>query len=153
MKNLFDAVLVQATKERILQLHAESKRQWGSMTLGQTLEHCTLAVDMAMGRIHGKRARFPASIIGPLIKPLVFRDDKPMRRNSPSSPELFLAKPGGCELQSECARLIAAINSFATQGAACCSPYPHPFFGKLNPQQWAILMYKHLDHHLRQWGV
>jgi hypothetical protein len=108
---------------------------------------------MAMGVIQAKRAPFPASLIGPLIKPLVFRDDKPLRRNSPSSPELFPADSTKCEFKTERSRLIAAIESFASQGPAGCCRHPHPFFGPLNPEQWAILMYKHIDHHLRQFGV
>ena len=153
MKDFFDPTLVEETKQRILQLRPESERQWGSMAVAQTLAHCTSGVEMAMGVIHAKRAPFSATLLGPLIKPLVFRDDKPMRRNSPSSPELFSADPTQCELQSERSRLIAAIDSFSSQGVACCSSYPHPFFGSLKPEQWAILMYKHVDHHLRQFGV
>jgi len=153
MKDLFDPILVEDTKQRILQLRLESERQWGSMAVAQTLAHCTSGIEMAKGVIHAKRAPFPANLLGPFIKRLVFRDDKPMRRNSPSSPELFSADPTQCELQRERSRLIAAIDSFSSQGAACCSSYPHPFFGALNPKQWAILMYKHVDHHLRQFGV
>ena len=105
MKDLFDPILVEDTKQRILQLRLESERQWGSMAVAQTLAHCTSGVEMAMGVIHAKRAPFPANLLGPLIKPLVFRDDKPMRRNSPSSPELFSADPTQCELQRERTRL------------------------------------------------
>jgi hypothetical protein len=153
MKNLFNSTLAEEIKQRILQLRPESERLWGSMTVAQTLAHCTYGLEMATGVINPKRAPFPANAIGPLIKPLVFRDDKPMRRNSPSVPELFSADPAQCELQRERSKLIAAIDSFVTQGDACCSQYPHPFFGPLKPQQWAILMYKHIDHHLRQFGV
>jgi hypothetical protein len=105
------------------------------------------------GRHQPKRASFPGNVIGPLIKPLVFGNDKPMRRNSPSAPELFPANPTQCDLERERVHLIRAIDSFVTKGAACCSRHPHPFFGPLKPQQWAILMYKHVDHHLRQFGV
>jgi hypothetical protein len=108
---------------------------------------------MAMGVIEVKRASFPASLVGALIKPLVLRGDTPMRRNSPSSPELFAADPTACEFTGERSMLIAAIENFAGQGATGCTPNPHPFFGTLNPQQWSILMYKHVDHHLRQFGV
>jgi hypothetical protein len=153
MRNLFDPNLADEIKQRILRLHPESERQWGSMTLVQTLAHCTSGIQMAMGNIHPKRVSFPANIIGVLIKPLVFGDDKPIRRNAPSAPELFPADPTQCDFERERAQLIAAIDSFATKGAACCSQHPHPFFGPLKPQQWAILMYKHVDHHLRQFGV
>ncbi len=153
MKNLSDPILVEDTKRRILRLGLESERQWGSMTVAQTFAHCTSGVEMAMGVINPRRAPFPATMIGPLIKAFVFRDDKPMRRNSPSSPELFPADPTQCDMERERSRLIAAIDSFAGRGAAGCSRHPHPFFGPLSPQQWAILMYKHIDHHLRQFGV
>jgi Protein of unknown function (DUF1569) len=153
MKNLFEPTLVEDIKRRIMRLHPESERQWGKMPLAPVLAHCTSGLQMAMGTINPKRAPFPANVIGLLIKPLVFSDDKPIRRNSSSSPELFTADPTQCEFERERAQLIEAIDSFASTGAACCSQHPHPFFGPLKPQQWAILMYKHIDHHLRQFGV
>jgi hypothetical protein len=152
MKNLFDPIVVEDTNRRILRLGPDSQRQWGSMTVAQTLAHCASGMEMAMGAINPTRAYFPASILGLLIKPLVFRDDKPIRRNSPTSPELS-ADPTQCDLERERSRLIAAIDTFATRGAACCSRHPHPFFGPLSPEQWSVLAYKHVDHHLRQFGV
>ena len=153
VKNLFDSSLAGDTKRRIMELRADSQRVWGSMSVAQTLAHCTSGLDMAMGEINPKRAPFPANVVGLLIKPLVFGNDKPIRRNSPSSPELFSADPTKCDFERERGGLIAAIDRFAKEGAACCSEHPHPFFGSLKPQQWAILMYKHVDHHLRQFGV
>ncbi len=153
VKNLFDSSLAGDTKRRIMELHPDSQRLWGSMTVAQALAHCTSGFEMAMGVITPKRAQFPANVMGVLIKPLVFGNDKPIRRNSPSSPELFSADPTRCDFERERGCLIAAIDRFATEGAACCSQHPHPFFGPLKPQHWAILMYKHVDHHLRQFGV
>ncbi|HEX3986010.1 MAG TPA: DUF1569 domain-containing protein [Acidobacteriaceae bacterium] len=153
MKNLFDPAVADDVKQRILRLVPENERQWGSMALARTLAHCTCGLQMAMGSINPRRERFPASVIGLLIRPLVFRDDKPLRRNSPSTSELFLANPVPSDFERERNQLIDALDSFATRGAAGCSRHPHPFFGPLKPQQWSILMYKHLDHHLRQFGA
>ncbi len=153
MKDLFDPLLAEEIKRRSLQLSPESERRWGSMGVAQTLAHCTSGMEMAMGVIHAKRAPFPANLVGILIKPLVFRDDKPMRRNSPSAPELFRTDGAECDFANERSRLIAAIEGFTERGQAGCPKYPHPFFGPLKPNQWAILMYKHLDHHLRQFGA
>ncbi len=153
MKNLFDPTQAEDSKRRIMRLNSGSERQWGTMTVAQTLAHCTSGIQMATGIINPRRASFPARGIGIAIKPLVFGDNKPMRRNSPSSPELFPADPTRCDFERERTQLIATIDSFVAQGAAGCSRHPHPFFGPLKPQQWAILMYKHLDHHLRQFGV
>jgi len=30
---------------------------------------------------------------------------------------------------------------------------PRCFFGKLSGKEWGELMYKHIDHHLRQFGA
>jgi hypothetical protein len=81
MKDLFDPALIEDTKRRIMRPYPESERLWGNMTPTQTLAHCTSGILMAMGVINPKRASFPANVIGPLLKPLVFSDDKPMRRH------------------------------------------------------------------------
>lgn len=153
MKTLLDPAVAEDVKQRILRLAPDSQRQWGKMTLPHTLAHCTSGVQMAMGTLNPKRVSFPASLLGPLIKPLVLRGDTPLRRNSPSSPELFSPDSAQCSFERERAALIAAVDAFAGNGAAGCSQHPHPFFGRLKPQEWAILVYKHLDHHLRQFGV
>lgn len=153
MKNLFDPILAEDVKQRLMRVRPESERQWGRMTPAQTLAHCTAGLQMAMGVVRPKRASFPANVLGIVIKPLVLNDDKPLRRNSPSAPELFTADATQCDFERERAQLVAAIESFAAEGAACCTKHPHPFFGALTPQRWAILMYKHLDHHLRQFGA
>ena len=50
-------------------------------------------------------------------------------------------------------RLVESIDRFAKGGAEACTTHPHFFFGPLTPTEWASLMYQHLDHHLRQFGV
>jgi len=113
MKNLFDPTSAEDIKQRIMRLYPKSERQWGNMSVAQTLAHCTSGIQMATGVINPKRAPFPANIIGLVIKPLVFRDDKPMRRNSPSSPELFSAAPSQCDFERERTHLVATIDDFA----------------------------------------
>lgn len=152
MKDLFNPTQAEAIKHRILRLTPENQRQWGTMTLPQTLAHCNSGLLMAMGEINPKRASFPGNLIGPLIKPLVLRGDTPMRRSAPSAPELF-TPPTQCDFERERTQLLATIDSFAQKGATSCTQRPHPFFGPLKPNEWATLMYKHLDHHLRQFGA
>jgi hypothetical protein len=153
MKSLFEASVVEDLERRIMRLSPDSERLWGKMPVALMLAHCTSGLQMAMGTIKPKRAPFPGNVIGRLIKPLVFGDDKPMRRNSASIPELFPTEATGGEFERERTQLIQAIDRFVSAGEACCSEYPHPFFGPLKPEEWAILMYKHVDHHMRQFGV
>lgn len=153
MKDLFDPVVADELKQRMMRLRAESERVWGEMTVAQALAHCTAGVQMAMGEIKPKRAAAPANFIGLAIKPLVLGGDRPMRRNAPSVPELLRADPAQCDFERERVRLVEVIDEFVRRGAECCTRHPHPFFGAMTPQEWAILMYKHMDHHLRQFGV
>ncbi len=151
MKNLFDLAQAEDVKQRIMRLCPDSERQWGKMPIALVLAHCASGLQMAMGTINPRRAQFLGNVIGLLIKPLLFGNGKPMRRNSPSAPELFTADPAQCEFERD--QLVQAVDRFVSMSEACCSRHPHPFFGPLIPNQWAILMYKHLDHHLSQFGV
>ena len=151
MKNLFEAGRSEELKARVAQLQPQSKRVWGSMTPAQALAHCSASLEWALGEKIPPRAGPVTRIMGRLIKPMVLKDDKPFRRNSPTSPDLIVHNEPN--LEAERARLSTLIDRFAAAGPAGCTVHAHSFFGQLNPAEWAILMYKHLDHHLRQFGV
>jgi len=150
VKNLFDVALAQELKSRLLQLTPESPRQWGKMNAAQAVAHCALALDMASGDRNPPPGRFAFRLLGRLIRPIVLRDDEPIRRNVQTAPALVVTDQR--DLARERERLRIAIDRFVGEGAAGCTTHPHFLFGKLTPDQWAILMYKHLDHHLRQFG-
>jgi hypothetical protein len=150
MIHLFDKATAVAVKERVGRITPESQREWGSMTSAQALAHCSLGIEMALG--HQKPPRMMVGrILGPVIKRLALRDDAPMRRNSPTVPGMVVKDD--FDLQAEQKRLIESIDRFTDEGPEGCAKHPHAFFGILTPQQWAILTYKHVDHHLRQFGV
>lgn len=105
---------------------------------------------MATGDVRPKRM-MAGYLFGPVIRRLALGNEEPMRRNSPTVPELVIADDRDFDAERE--QLIALIDQFVAGGAAKCTTHPHAFFGKLTPEQWAELMYKHLDHHLRQFGA
>jgi len=149
MKSLYDASCVAEVKARLKQLQPESPRQWGKMNAPQAVAHCSTAMEWALGDRKPQRM-FLGRIIGQIIKPMVLRDGEPMRRNSPTAPELIIGDLR--DLSKEREQLCSQIDRFAT-GPGACTSAPHPFFGRLTPNEWAVLMYKHVDHHLRQFGV
>jgi hypothetical protein len=151
MKNLFESAEAAELKERLAALTPESLRLWGTMNPAQTAAHCAIAFDMASGALKPARAGLVGRMVGRIIKPMVLGNDAPMRRNSPTMKELVLT--GLYDLTTERERLCSAIDRFQMAASAGCTTYPHPFFGRLTAQEWAILMYKHVDHHLRQFGV
>jgi hypothetical protein len=148
-KNLFDAAVGRQVRQRLDRLQPDSARQWGSMSAAQAVAHCATSMEWAVGDRIPPRM-FWAGILGRIIKSKVLADDAQFRRNSPTTPDLVVQ--GDRDLAAERSRLIALIDRFAAAGPGGCTSHSHSFFGPLTPEQWAILMYKHLDHHLRQFG-
>jgi hypothetical protein len=150
MKNLFDQARVSELAERLEQLRPDSHRLWGKMTAPQALAHCAVAMEWAVGDAHPPRMLI-GRLIGGLAKRKTMRNDDPFPRNSPTAPTLLISDER--DLAVERARLRRLIERFAAAGPEGCSTHPHSFFGQLTPDEWAVLMYKHVDHHLRQFGA
>jgi hypothetical protein len=150
MDNLFEAATAKEIRERIARLCPASQRQWGKMTAPQAMAHCSAAMEWAVGDSVAPRM-FVGRILGPLVKSKVLKDEKPMVRNTPTAKSLVVKDER--DLAKECARLSALVERFSAGGPQCCTKHPHTFFGRLTPEEWATLMYKHVDHHLRQFGV
>jgi len=150
MKNLFDTATAAQIKERIRRLEPSSQRQWGKMSAAQAVAHCATTMEWAVGDKNEPRA-FLGRLFGPLAKSRVLKDEAPMGRNMPTAKTLVVADER--ELAKESERLCALIDRFSTGGPQGCTKHAHTFFGQLTPDEWAQLMYEHLDHHLRQFGA
>ena len=150
MKNLYEATTVEEVKERMTRLRPDSQRLWGKMNAAQAVAHCAAGLEWAVGDTVPPRM-FVGRIIGWMVKPMVLRNEEPMRRNSPTAKSLVVGDER--DLRTEQGRLSGLIDRFAAAGPEGCTKHPHSFFGRLTPEEWATLMYKHLDHHLRQFGV
>jgi hypothetical protein len=150
MKNLFEAGTVNELKKRMESLRADSERKWGSMNPAQALAHCTAGLEMALGETRPPRMLI-GRIIGPMVKARAFREEVPMRRNSPTVKVLIVNDERNLEAERE--RLGCMIDRFASVGPSGCTTHPHSFFGRLTPEEWSAWMYKHLDHHLQQFGI
>jgi len=84
--NLFDAATAQEIEDRVASLTPESKREWGKMNAAQTVAHCSLAIEMALGEKNPPRV-FVGRILGPVVKKLALGNDEPMRKNFPDCAE------------------------------------------------------------------
>jgi hypothetical protein len=150
MKNLFEPAVVEEVKERISHLKPDSERLWGKMDVAQAIAHCSAGMECARGDRLPPR-ELVGRIIGQIVKPMALGNDEPLRRNSPTAKSLVVADERDLEMERD--RLRGLIDRFAAGGPVGCTSHPHAFFGRLTPEEWAILTYKHLDHHLRQFGV
>ena len=149
MNNLYQPVAVEEVILRIDQLQPLSQRLWGKMDVAQMLAHCSAALEMASGKFVAKRVLL-GRIIGPRVRHVLV-EDKPFSRNSPSSKELKVADQR--EFAGEKERLVRCVREFHEGGESGCTTHPHPFFGPITPLEWSTGMCKHLDHHLKQFGV
>ena len=148
MKNLFQPDAVEEVMARIEQLKPSSQPAWGKMNVAQMVAHCSTTMDMASGKFVAKRTLL-GRIVGPRVRHIL-KDESPMRRNSPTVKEL---RVGVCDFAQEHERLKQCVRQFHEGGEARCTRHPHPFFGNITPLEWSTGMYKHVDHHLKQFGV
>jgi uncharacterized protein DUF1569 len=149
MKNLFQQETVDEVITRIDKLQPTTPRQWGKMDVAQMMAHCSGALDMASGRLNPRRALI-GRLIGSIFKP-IYTNEKPFSRSSPTDPKLIVSDQRDFLCEQE--QLKLRVRGFHEGGEAQCTRHPHPFFGALTPQDWSRGMYKHLDHHLRQFGA
>jgi hypothetical protein len=149
MKNLFERETVDEVIARIDKLQPATQRQWGKMEVAQMLAHCSAALDMASGRINPSRVLI-GRLIGSFVKP-IYTNEKPLSRNSPTDKKLLVSDQRDFLREQE--QLKLRLRQFHQGGEVQCTRHPHPFFGALTPQEWGRGMYKHTDHHLRQFGA
>jgi len=149
MENLFQPAVANDILNRIEKLNANSQPLWGKMNVAQMMAHCTIVIRIARGLDKPKR-RFLGVLLGWLVKDSFF-GNKPYPKNSKTDLTFIVANQRDFEREKQI--LVEHINAFATGGPAACTTHPNPFFGKLTPEEWARGQFRHLDHHLKQFGV
>jgi len=149
MKNLFAPSERQQILDRLEKLQAGASRGWGKMDPAQMLAHCAAALEVGTGdRV------LPHRLIGRIFSPFVKRSllgEKPFPRNSPTDPAFVVSDPR--DFAKEKARLTAVVNRFCDAGPSAANGRVHSFFGRLNGDEWGVVMHKHIDHPLRQFGA
>ncbi len=150
MKNLWQPATVQELKDRLAKLRPDTPRLWGKMTPAQAVAHCAKGIELALGDLRPPRM-FIGRLIGAMIKSKAFQESEPMRRNSPTIPGMAVTDDRDLDRAREI--LCALIDRFAAAGPSGCTTHPHSFFGHLTPDEWSMWMYKHIDHHLQQFGT
>jgi len=149
VRTLFDDAVRARTLQRVGLLRADSERRWGRMSSAQMLAHCSIALELAAGDRPGRQM-----LIGRLLSPFVkgsYLGDKPFPRDGPTAPVLVVSDAR--DFAVEQARLAALVQRFGSGGPGGATRDPHLFFGRLTGEEWGVLMQKHLEHHLTQFGV
>jgi hypothetical protein len=149
MKSLFNPHDNQAIISRINKLSENTRPLWGKMTVAQMVAHAQNPLYVAFGEKKLKQGLI-GLLFGKMAKKKLMAD-APFKKNLPTA-KSFLVKDER-NFQAEKNKLLQLVDRFITQGESALTKEPHPFFGKLTTNEWDILQWKHLDHHLRQFGV
>ncbi len=149
MNTLFDTDLTKQIIERINHLSAARQGQWGKMSVSQMLAHCSATLVSAIGDKKEKR-EFLGLLFGKIAKKQVMKDE-PFKKNMPTA-KLFKMTDDK-NFDEEKKRLVSLIKKFAELGTGGVGKFPHPFFGEMDAQERGVLQWKHLDHHLKQFGA
>lgn len=150
MNSLFNNDTLASIEGRINSISEKSERQWGSMNPGQMLWHCKAPLKLAMKDEKTNLKVNP-------IKRFVFSffkaslyNDTPWKQGLPA-PKSFMASKE-YNLEEEKKQLLELTQKFHQCKNQQEWP-PHPLFGKFTREQWGQMQFKHLDHHLRQFGA
>ena len=151
MSSLFEESSLNSIKNRIANLTADSKAKWGKMNVGQMLCHVNDGFKMATGKLSVEdKSNF---INRTLFKFLVLNVIR-IPRDVPTAKELDQMRDGTPpeEFEKDKAAVLASIDEMVALPADFAWA-PHLRFGPMTRNEWGKMGFKHLDHHLRQFGV
>lgn len=146
MKSISDLTTREELIHRVQCLNENATAQWGKMNVHQMVRHCCLSEEMLLGK-----KKYKQNLIGFLFGKIalkgIMKDEKPMMRNSPTVPNLKVKE--NVDFDKEKTRWISLLEEHADISRLGIM---HPFFGEMTKEQVDRLVFKHTDHHLRQFG-
>jgi len=147
---MFNEKETQTVINRIKKLNNEAQPQWGKMSVDQMLAHCNVTYEMIYDKKYPKPNAFKRWMLKSIVKPIVV-GDKPFKKNSRTAPEFIVTDTKNFDLEKN--RLIDFINRTQQLGSTHFENKASHSFGALTHKEWNTMFYKHLNHHLNQFGV
>jgi hypothetical protein len=149
MKSIFTTQAHNEIKARLDSMSETTERQWGKMTPGQMAHHCQKAFLVPLEKTTPKKPPLFMRLMIPFFKKSMYNDSV-WKKNMPTPKDFQVTDER--DFEKERSSLQQLINEFHEKGESHNWPV-HPAFGNFTPAQWGQMEYKHLDHHLRQFGV
>ncbi|HUH74132.1 MAG TPA: DUF1569 domain-containing protein [Chitinophagales bacterium] len=134
---------------RIEQLKDNSPRKWGKMDVAQMLEHINIAYKNSIDEVQVNKNPLSVIISLPPVKKLMIYG-MPFLKNLPTAKEYIVKDSQDFEKNKE--DFLKTFHKI-TQKGSDQTFVSHPIFGELSYEDWGALLSKHLDHHLKQFGV
>jgi hypothetical protein len=150
LPNIFTKEVTDSIIQRINQLSPTIQPIWGKMSVGQMLAHCNVSYEMIYENIHPKPNAFLKFILKTLVKSKVV-GETPYQHNSKTAPQFIIKETKDFDAEKQ--RLVNYIQKTQQFGEAHFDNMESHSFGKLTKTEWNNMLYKHLQHHLSQFGV
>lgn len=151
LPNIFTKEVADQVIGRINQLTPETKAVWGKMNVAQMLAHCSVSYEMVFEpEKHPRPNAFLRFILKKLVKPKVVGEGT-YSQGSKTAPQFIIADAR--EFEAEKNRLINYITKTQELGEGHFDGKASNSFGVMNKTEWNNMFYKHLDHHLKQFGI
>jgi Protein of unknown function (DUF1569) len=147
IKNLFNAAVKAELIGRINKLTPATAPQWGKMNVSQMLAHLQAPMGVALG-VHTIKGNWLMKLILPFFKKKLY-DEKPWKQGLPTD-KSFITTDSEKDFELEKLHVLDMVSRFTEPNIK--NEY-HPLFGKLTNEQWSKATWKHIDHHLKQFGV
>ena len=150
MKNIFKPEVTQEVIDRINKLTPESQPLWGKMNVGQMLAHCSVTYEMIYDDTHQPPKGMMKLMLRFFVKGMV-TSEKPYKKNLRTAPQFLMTTEKDFEIEKK--RLIDYLTKTQELGESHFDNKESLSFGRLSISEWNNMFYKHLDHHLNQFGV
>lgn len=150
LPNVFSEKISREVIQRINQLEPATVPVWGKMSVDQMLAHCNVSYEMVYENVHAKPNFLMKIMLKLFVKPMV-TGTGPYKHNSPTAPAFVIKTKK--DFDEERKRLIGYVRMTQQLGEDYFDNKISDSFGKLSKDQWNNYFYKHLDHHLSQFGV
>jgi hypothetical protein len=146
--SIYEASTTQAIHARIDKLNEHTPGLWGKMTVGQMLSHCAVPYEQILGLNTQQPPLIMRIILNLFLKKV---NDVPYKQNLPTAPSFI--RTGDYDVKNEKERLKNLVKTIQEMGAEKLENTPSLSLGKLRANEWNNLLYKHIDHHLKQFNV
>ena len=150
LPNIFEKENLDSIKQRINKLTINTPAQWGKMNVAQMLAHCNVTYEMLFTDKHPKPNAFVKWILKLFVKSKVVGESL-YQKNGQTAPQFIIVDQK--EFEIEKSRLLVYIDKVAELGATYFEGKESHSFGPLTANEWNNMFYKHLNHHLTQFGV
>ncbi len=148
-KNLYSPEVYRECLERIEKLTPDSQPQWGKMNVAQMLAHCAEIIEVANGKPLTNTPWYVKFFKGAIRRMVL--SDRPYPKSTKTHPQYLQTTDH--DFTTEKARLLKALAEYVAKDRETAEQIIHPLLGKMSYEEKGWAMYKHLNHHLEQFGV